>query len=416
MSSQETGPTEIVAPKPTYRWLILVSSWSLYFVFGLIHTAISVLVTPVMNSLNLTYSQMGVILGSWQFVYIFFAQPAGLLVDHIGPYKSLFIGVTVISLSAALRLFAMSFETLLVFVALFGIGGPMISIGLPKLISTWFVGEERGTASGVYATGPSIGGIVALSLTENVVLPMVGDWKNVFLVYGSIGFLIALSWLFVERRAPSPRVAKVSTPPGKEQVWGVMRQLFKSKNIWLVVLIGIASFLASHGLLSWLPEILEAKGVAAQEVRILASLSYLFGMIGSVLAPQLLHVVRSKKRAITINLFTLGIATLVFGLTNGPPMVIAMAVAAIMMRGLLPLLMVTLMDMPEVGPKRMGVVGGLYFSIGEIGGFGGPFVMGLLKDVTGSYLSGIIFIVVVTELSIVFAALLESDKPKHTTS
>jgi nitrate/nitrite transporter NarK len=57
----------------------------------------------------------------------------------------------------------------------------------------------------------------------------------------------------------------------------------------------------------------------------------------------------------------------------------------------------------------MGVVGGLFFSIGEIGGFGGPFILGLLKDVTGSFYSGIIFIVAVTEASIVFATLLEAD-------
>jgi nitrate/nitrite transporter NarK len=79
-------------------------------------------------------------------------------------------------------------------------------------------------------------------------------------------------------------------------------------------------------------------------------------------------------------------------------------------RGLFPLLTVALMDMPEVGPRRMGVAGGLFFSIGEIGGFGGPFIMGVLKDVTGVFLSGIIFLVVVTECSILCAALLKTDK------
>ena len=79
----------------------------------------------------------------------------------------------------------------------------------------------------------------------------------------------------------------------------------------------------------------------------------------------------------------------------------------------MPLLIVTLMDLPEVGTARMGVVGGLYFAIGEIGGFGGPFIMGLLKDITGSFLSGILFLAIVCEVMIIAAAILKLDKPRN---
>ena len=39
-------------------------------------------------------------------------------------------------------------------VGLFGIGGPLVSIGAPKAIAQWFQGAERGFAIGVYITGP----------------------------------------------------------------------------------------------------------------------------------------------------------------------------------------------------------------------------------------------------------------------
>ena len=51
-------------------------------------------------------------------------------------------------------------------------------------------------------------------------------------------------------------------------------------------------------------------------------------------------------------------------------------------KGLLPLLTCTLMDMSEVGSCRMGLVAGLFFAIEEVGGFGGPFVIGLLRDLS----------------------------------
>ena len=47
--------------------------------------------------------------------------------------------------------------TLFLAVAVFGLGGPFISIGAPKLISAWFGPRERGTAMGLYMTAPSIG-------------------------------------------------------------------------------------------------------------------------------------------------------------------------------------------------------------------------------------------------------------------
>jgi cyanate permease len=390
--------------------VILTLSWLIYFVFGLIHSTLSILITPVMNDLNLTYSQMGVILGSWQLVYIFFAQPAGMIIDSLGSYKSLFLGVTVISFSAALRLFAVSFESLLLSVALFGIGGPMVSIGLPKLASMWFTGKERSVATGVYTTGNTIGSIVALSMTNSFFMPVLGGWRSVFVMYSCIGLVIALLWLFVGWGHQNSGISRPMAESMEGERWlDVISRLFKKRNIWLIVIIGVTSFLVSHSLSSWLPKILELKGMTVSEAGFAVSSLKLFAILGSILIPRLPYTVGSKKRAISLTLFILGVATLVLGMASGPLMWIGLAVAGITMRGLTPLLMVTLMDLPDVNSKQMGVVGGLYFSIGEIGGFGGPFVLGLLKDITGSFYSGIFFIVAVTEMSIVFAALLEAD-------
>jgi nitrate/nitrite transporter NarK len=66
----------------------------------------------------------------------------------------------------------------------------------------------------------------------------------------------------------------------------------------------------------------------------------------------------------------------------------------------MPLLSLTLMDLPEVGPARMGMVGGVFFAAGEIGGFGGPSIVGLFKEITGTFSLGLIFLAVVCEVMI----------------
>jgi cyanate permease len=403
-----------VESKQTYRWVILIQAWLIYVSFGLIYTTLSAIVTPVMNDLNLSFSQMGFILGSWQLVYTVVALPLGFLTDRIGPYKSLLLATSLIAVSAVLRSFAVSFETLTAFVAFFGVGGSMISIGLPKLASQWFLGRERGTAAGIYGTGPTIGSILALSLTNSIVIPLVGNWRNAFIAYGLVGFLISAIWLFLGRRSPNSSQPKVASTSGETQGFSGVKEVFKSRNVWLVVIIGITAFLTGHGLANWLPKILETRGLTVTEAGLAMSLQNSIGIFWSLIVPRLPYYLGSKKKALSIVLFVQGILILALGIAEGPFLWLVMALGGIS-RGLLPMLMVTLMDLPEVGPTRMGVVGGLYFAIGEIGGFGGPFITGLLKDVTGTFISGMIFLAAVCLATIFLTPFLKIDtKPQKT--
>jgi nitrate/nitrite transporter NarK len=68
------------------------------------------------------------------------------------------------------------------------------------------------------------------------------------------------------------------------------------------------------------------------------------------------------------------------------------------------------MDLPEVGPARMGMVGGVFFAFGEIGGFGGPALMGLFKDYTDGFLWGLIFLAIICEMMIIPTFFLKVDK------
>ena len=140
-----------------YRWVMLGLLWLLYAAFGLVLGSIAPLVTPILADLNMSYTQMGFILGSWPLAYIAVAMVAGAIIDKWGIRQSLLVGVIIIGLSATLRYFANSFVAMLLAVALFGVGGPMISIGCPKTISVWFRGKSRGTAVGIYMTGPWTG-------------------------------------------------------------------------------------------------------------------------------------------------------------------------------------------------------------------------------------------------------------------
>jgi MFS-type transporter involved in bile tolerance (Atg22 family) len=60
----------------------------------------------------------------------------------------------------------------------------------------------------------------------------------------------------------------------------------------------------------------------------------------------------------------------------------------------MPLLMLILMESPSVKTEYMGSAGGMFFCVAEIGGFSGPALMGILVDVTGTFMAGTIFLAI----------------------
>lgn len=382
------------------RWIMLFSGWVIYFSFGLIYTAVAPLVSPIMQELHLTYTQMGVVTGAWQLVYIFSAQPMGLMVDRLGVRRSLLLGALIMPVSSILRSFSSSFEGLLASVALFGLGGPLVSVGTTKLISVWFTGRERSIASGINASAPSAGSIAALGLTNSLALPFVGSWRGVFFVYGA---------RFLEsKRTPSEgsesREEEVRSPSERSPIG----QLLKNRTIWSIVAIGIVYFLTTHSLQNWLTSILSMKGFSSVQAGYATSLMILSGILGGLMVPRFLFRPNRMNLIIATILAISGASILMTGLGTGLGLWFGIVAAGFFTRSLMPILIVTLMNMSEIGPGRMGVIGGLFFSMGEIGGFTGPFMMGYLRDVTNSFQVGILFLTVVTWISVSFTSLLRT--------
>ncbi len=369
-----------------YRWIILMLLWLLYTAFGMVARSIFPLVTPILEDLHLSYSQMGIILGSWQLIYILVAMAAGTILDRWGIHKSIFMGAIIIGLSAALRCFANGFETMLIAVALFGIGGPMISIGGPKTISEWFQGNSRGTAIGIYTTGPWIGGLLALALTNSLVMPLVGNsWRLAFVCYGALTCGAGILWGFLARGISQTRSAD---GPG---IYSVFRNLFGVSNVRILLIMALLAFAIGHGFSSWLPNILETSGMSASQAGLAASIPLATGVPAILLVPR---YVPSQYRGRIIAIFglltTVHLVLVMF--VSGVTLYTTLAILGFISAPFMSLMLLILMDTRQVDTKYMGAAGGMFFCVAEIGGFAGPLLMGIIVDATGSFLTGAFFL------------------------
>ncbi len=66
------------------------------------------------------------------------------------------------------------------------------------------------------------------------------------------------------------------------------------------------------------------------------------------------------------------------------------------------------METPEVGERYMGLAGGIFFCVAEIGGFTGPLIIGALFDLTGTFLAGASFLAGLSLVIFALAFLLEA--------
>jgi cyanate permease len=391
-----------------YRWVMLMLVSLLYGCFGLVSRSLAPLVTPVLQDLNISNSEMGLILGSWPLTYIAVAATGGAIIDRWGIHKSLLIGIIIIGFSETLRYFANGFATLFLFVALFGLGGPMISIGCPKTISIWFSGKERATAVGVYTASSTTGRLIALSATNSVLMPLTGySWRLTFVGYGLIVFTIALVWWFLARDVtPTEHKENVS-------VTRVFVELITIRNVQFILMIGFLSMVTSHGLSDWLPRIMETSGLPPAVAGFAASIPDLVSMPFAMFGPRM--VPPSLRGRIVATMSLVGaVALFMVATTSGIPLLLGLILLGAINWASVPLLMLVLMDMPQVGPRYMGSVGGMYFCVSEIGGFTGPLMMGALADTTGNFMTGV-FTLAVLRLAISVMALLIRTRPAFET-
>ena len=175
---------------------MLSALWLVYFAFGLAVFSMAPLVEPIRDDLGLSKGAMGTVLGAWPLVYLVAALPSGAMIDRLGLRRSLAIATVLISVSALLRTVADSFVAMFGAVAVFGLGGPLVSVGAPKLISVWFDDEERALAMGITMTGPAIGGVLALVTANSVLMPAFDQgWRTTLLVYALVSVAVIAIWL-----------------------------------------------------------------------------------------------------------------------------------------------------------------------------------------------------------------------------
>jgi LPXTG-motif cell wall-anchored protein len=168
--------------------------------------------------------------------------------------------------------------------------------------------------------------------------------------------------------------------------------------IQVILAIGLFSFIVSHGFDSWVPQILESRGISPADAGLLASLPLLVGIPSVLLIPRITPP-KSRSTVISALFIVMAVALLLVALTSGVSLIIGLVLFGAAMTPAMPLLMLILMSSPEVGSKYLGSAAGMFFCVAEVGGFTGPLILGTLRNTTGDFLSGILIVAGISVLT-----------------
>jgi fucose permease len=140
----------------------------------------------------------------------------------------------------------------------------------------------------------------------------------------------------------------------------------------------------------------------------LASATPYITTIPAVLLVPRLVPPRLRGRIITLLILLYGVSIMWVVATDKVP-IFGLLLSGASGPSIFPLLLLILMDIPEVGPKYLGSATGVFFCFSEMGGFLGPFIVGFLVDYTGTFMTGAVFLLL---LVLVISSLMYLLKPE----
>ena len=272
--------------------------------------------------------------------------------------------------------------------------------GVILYLTYWFPSTYRARIVGLFMISIPISSFLG-SPISGALLGITGlglkGWQWLFIVEGIPALLLAVAtpfilpnkprdakWLPPEERAWLERTLAVEASRSKPRTHPSLGQILSDRKVWLFAFIYFGSSASSYGLTIWTPQIIKDYGLTNWQTGLLNSIPYGLACVAMIVWGQ--HSDKTGERRWHLSLsFMLLAAGLIGGtmLTGLVPLLLALTVAACgvyMLKG--PFWAMATEQIPTAtAAASIAAIN----SIGNLGGFAGPFAIGAIKDATGSF-------------------------------
>lgn len=379
-----------------------------YFFNFLDRTAVSVAALEMQVDLGLSAAAFGLGAGLFFVGYVIFELPSNILLHKFGARKWLARIMLSWGIITVLTCLVQGETSFYIMRVLLGIAEAGAYPGIILYFTQWFPSKERGKAVAsleVLVVLSLAFGAVALGgvLSMDQLLGLAG-WQWVFIIAGIPAVILGVLVFFFLPERPEDAKWLTSTErewlvtrlarEAKEKVQaggGTLKTALTNARVWYLGVLYFAMVIGFWGITFWLPQIVQSQfeGISNFGAAALSAIPWLMAAVALVIVSWSSDRKNERRWHLAVPLLIAAAGLVVSVFTSSPVIaLICIGIAAAGQRSATPVFW----SLPAGLVTGAGAAAALALinSIGNIGGFVGPYLLGFIKDITGSANGGLL--------------------------
>ena len=389
------------------RWRLIPFLFLLYIVAYLDRVNVGFASLDMNRDLAFSSAVYGLGSGLFFLTYTLFEVPSNLVLARVGARVWIarimltwgVISTAMIFVDSPIRFYTARL--------LLGVAEAGFFPGLILYLTHWFPARERARTIALFMTATAMAGVIGAPLSSSL-LQLDGawglrGWQWLFLIEGLPAILLApvvlrylterpadARWLTDEERAWLAREIDAEQADTSHAIV-TLRAALGSARLWIISLPYFCIVIAFYGVTFWLPQIVQASsGLGSATIVLLTAIPYVSAAIGMVIIGA--HSDRTGERrwhvAVPCLIGATGFILTVLAPATPAFALATLSIAAFGIWGTLG----PYWTLPIAFLRGTAAAGGIALvnSIGNVGGFVGPFLMGWIREWTGGFTAGLL--------------------------
>jgi ACS family tartrate transporter-like MFS transporter len=411
------------------RWRLIPFLFLLYIVAYLDRVNVGFAAIDMNRDLGFSAAVYGLGSGIFFLSYTLLEVPSNLMLARFGARVWIARIMLTWGLLSSAMIFVSGPTSFYVIRFLLGAAEAGFFPGIILYLTQWFPQRERARAVGLFMTATAMAGVIGAP-ASSALLRMDGvwglhGWQWLFLIEGLPAVLLVpvLLWYMTEKPADATWLtaderrwlqdemdAEQAADPHSITTLGAA---LGSPKLWVVALPYFCIVIAFYGISFWLPQLVQSmSSLGSATIVLLTAIPYVSATIGLVVVGSRSDRVRERRWHVA-GPCLIGAAGFILTVLAPATPAVALTTLSIAAFGIWGTLG-PFWAIPTALLRGTAAAGGIALvnSIGNVGGFVGPYLMGWIRDATGGFTAGLLTLAAILVLGAVIVLRLEEPKER----
>ena len=406
METQLTqSPAGTGLPIRRYRYVVAGFTVLAYLAMGMALMAPSPLLPLIIDDYSINRTTASLLITLTLLMVAGMGIPGGVIIGRMGIRRAYAVSWLLMALPVLSPL-ALNFPALLALRVVAGAGFVVAAIAAGPLLMQWFRLRETLIVNGLNMAALNLG--MALALFTAAPLADALGWRETLGVFSILSLLGTVAWI------PLSRPVKKGGPSAPVVSLRAICSAISDRTVLLVIAVETGALTQYSALTSWLPTFLnEARGLSLNQAGFVTGLLPFVGIFALVLAGFVSYRTGPSRNFIIVSgLLVVLSAPGAFLFGNVAGIYLSIIILGLGSHLYNPITLSLPMGLPGMTPERLAIVWGSIFSVSSFGMFLSPIIVGMLRDVSGSFMPGFIVAAAAAWAVLIAGILLPRSTPR----